>query len=62
MSFWINFDLQDGRISYDEFKAMMKAGMDWKMSSRQYSRVLLNALSLQLFKEKSMELKVEKSH
>ncbi|XP_019054603.1 PREDICTED: calcium-dependent protein kinase 8-like isoform X1 [Nelumbo nucifera] len=29
---------KDGRISYEEFEAMMKAGMDWKMSSRQYSR------------------------
>ncbi|KAK4795462.1 hypothetical protein SAY86_013456 [Trapa natans] len=44
---------KDGRISYNEFKAMMKMGMDWKMGSRQYSRAMLNALSLRLFKEKS---------
>ncbi|KAJ7947508.1 putative Calcium-dependent protein kinase [Quillaja saponaria] len=25
---------KDGRISFDEFKAMMKTGMDWKMASR----------------------------
>ncbi|POO03431.1 Serine/threonine protein kinase [Trema orientale] len=43
---------KDGRISYDEFKAMMKTGMDWKMSSRQYSRALLNGLSTRLFKDK----------
>ncbi|WJZ88094.1 hypothetical protein VitviT2T_007425 [Vitis vinifera] len=47
---------KDGRISYDEFKAMMKTGMDWKMSSRQYSRAMLNALSMRIFKDKSMPL------
>lgn len=47
---------QDGRVSYQEFKAMMKSGTDWKMASRQYSRVFLNALSIKLFKDKSMEL------
>jgi len=26
---------QDGQISYDEFKAMMKMGMEWKMASHQ---------------------------
>ncbi|XP_050258275.1 calcium-dependent protein kinase 24 [Quercus robur] len=51
---------KDGRISYDEFKAMMKTGMDWKMSSRQYSRALLNALSHKMFKDKSMDVKVDK--
>lgn len=40
---------KDGRISYDEFKAMMTTGMDWKMGSRQYSRAMLNALSVRLF-------------
>ncbi|KAG2720899.1 hypothetical protein I3760_02G055700 [Carya illinoinensis] len=57
----IMFDVdldKDGRISYDEFKAMMKTGMDWKMASRQYSRAFLNALSLKMFKEKSRELKL----
>ncbi|KAL5543239.1 hypothetical protein UlMin_010949 [Ulmus minor] len=48
---------KDGRISYDEFKAMMRTGMDWKMSSRQYSRALLNALSSKLFKDKSVVAK-----
>ncbi|XP_044466980.1 calcium-dependent protein kinase 24-like [Mangifera indica] len=47
---------KDGRVSYEEFKAMMKSGTDWKMASRQYSRVFLNALSIKLFKDKSMEL------
>nr|VDD14309.1 unnamed protein product [Brassica oleracea] len=42
---------KDGRISFDEFKAMMKSGTDWKMASRQYSRALLNALSIKMFKE-----------
>ncbi|GLT66246.1 hypothetical protein SLA2020_386210 [Shorea laevis] len=50
---------KDGRISYNEFKAMMKTGMGWKMASRQYSRALLNALSLKLFKDKSTELKID---
>ena len=45
--------LKDGRISFEEFKAMMKMGADWKMASRQYSRALLNALSFRLFKDKS---------
>nr|XP_017246286.1 PREDICTED: calcium-dependent protein kinase 24-like [Daucus carota subsp. sativus] len=45
---------KDGRISYPEFAAMMKNGMDWKMASRQYSRVMLNALSKKMFKEKSV--------
>ncbi|CAI0397098.1 unnamed protein product [Linum tenue] len=45
---------KDGRISYEEFKAMMKCGMDWKMASRQYSRAMLNALSIKLLKDKSL--------
>ncbi|CAN1833541.1 Calcium-dependent protein kinase 24 [Linum perenne] len=45
---------QDGRISYEEFKSMMKSGMDWKMASRQYSRAMLNAFSVKLMKDKSM--------
>ncbi|XP_021658434.2 calcium-dependent protein kinase 24-like [Hevea brasiliensis] len=48
---------KDGRISYAEFKAMMKSGMDWKMASRQYSRAMLNALSMKIIKDKSMQLK-----
>ncbi|KAJ4840374.1 Calcium-dependent protein kinase 24 [Turnera subulata] len=46
---------KDGRISYDEFRAMMKNGMDWKMASRQYSRAMLTALSIKLLKEKSIQ-------
>ncbi|KAK7404494.1 hypothetical protein VNO78_05427 [Psophocarpus tetragonolobus] len=44
---------KDGRISFEEFKAMMKTGGDWKMASRQYSRALLNALSFKMFKDTS---------
>ncbi|KAK9288626.1 hypothetical protein L1049_017086 [Liquidambar formosana] len=42
---------KDGRICFEEFQAMMKSGIDWKMASRQYSRAMLNALSLKLFKD-----------
>ncbi|GJY14747.1 calcium-dependent protein kinase 24-like protein [Tanacetum coccineum] len=42
---------KDGRISYPEFAAMMTTGMDWKMASRQYSRVMLNAISVKMFKD-----------
>ncbi|KAK9725097.1 hypothetical protein RND81_05G122300 [Saponaria officinalis] len=45
---------KDGRISYMEFKAMMNSGMDWKMSSRQYSKALLNKLSFKLFQDNSI--------
>ncbi|XP_043703835.1 calcium-dependent protein kinase 8-like [Telopea speciosissima] len=48
---------KDGKISYEEFKAMMKTGMDWKMASRQYSRAMLNTLSLKLFKDGSLHMK-----
>lgn len=44
---------KDGRISYPEFAAMMTTGMDWKMASRQYSRVMLNAISVRMFKDQS---------
>ncbi|KAM1187900.1 hypothetical protein ACFX2J_023767 [Malus domestica] len=46
---------KDGRISFEEFKGMMKTGMDWKMSSRQYSRALLNVLSRKLLKDESLQ-------
>ncbi|KAK9082754.1 hypothetical protein Scep_029225 [Stephania cephalantha] len=46
---------EDGKISYDEFKAMMTAGTDWRMASRQYSRVLLNTLSHRLLKDTSKQ-------
>ncbi|XP_047318204.1 calcium-dependent protein kinase 32-like [Impatiens glandulifera] len=47
---------KDGRISYDEFAAMMKAGTDWRKASRQYSRDRYNSLSLKLFKDGSLNL------
>ncbi|KAF7805360.1 calcium-dependent protein kinase 24 [Senna tora] len=46
---------KDGRISFEEFKAMMKTGPDWKMASRQYSRAMLNALSFKMFNNKSVK-------
>ena len=58
---WHAITVQDGRISYKEFVAMMKVGMDWKMASRQYSRVMLNALSMKIFKDKSMHMKACKT-
>ncbi|OIV99428.1 hypothetical protein TanjilG_17238 [Lupinus angustifolius] len=45
---------KDGKISFEEFKAMMKTGGDWKMASRQYSRAMLNALSIKMFKDNSI--------
>lgn len=46
---------KDGRISYDEFAAMMKAGTDWRKASRQYSRERYNTLSLKLFQSGSIQ-------
>ncbi|KAK9671034.1 hypothetical protein RND81_12G002300 [Saponaria officinalis] len=46
---------KDGRISYEEFAAMMKAGTDWRKASRQYSRERFNSLSLKLMKEGSLQ-------
>lgn len=48
--------LQDGRISYEEFAAMMKAGTDWRKASRQYSRERFNSLSLKLMRDGSLHL------
>jgi len=50
---------KDGRISYDEFAAMMKAGTDWRKASRQYSRERFNNLSLKLMKDGSLLLNDE---
>lgn len=47
---------KDGRISYEEFSTMMKAGTDWRKASRQYSRERFNSLSLKLMKEGSLQL------
>nr|AFR11232.1 calcium dependent protein kinase 3 [Chenopodium album] len=46
---------KDGRISYEEFAAMMKAGTDWRKASRQYSRERFNNLSLKLIKDGSLQ-------
>ncbi|GFZ18168.1 calmodulin-domain protein kinase 7 [Actinidia rufa] len=47
---------KDGRISYEEFAAMMKAGTDWRKASRQYSRERFNSLSLKLIRDGSLHL------
>ncbi|XP_073045857.1 calcium-dependent protein kinase 32-like [Primulina eburnea] len=47
---------KDGRISYDEFAAMMKAGTDWRKASRQYSRERYNSLNLNLIKSGSIRM------
>ncbi|KAL8140160.1 hypothetical protein V2J09_006181 [Rumex salicifolius] len=46
---------KDGKISYDEFAAMMKAGTDWRKASRQYSRERFNSLSLKLMRDGSLQ-------
>ena len=48
--------LQDGKISYDEFVAMMKTGTDWRKASRHYSRGRFNSLSIKLIKDGSLKL------
>jgi len=50
---------KDGRISYEEFVAMMKAGTDWRKASRQYSRERFNSLSLKLMRDGSLQLEGE---
>lgn len=47
---------KDGRISYEEFVSMMKAGTDWRKASRQYSRERFNSISLKLMREGSLQL------
>ncbi|KAH6818779.1 calcium-dependent protein kinase 32 [Perilla frutescens var. frutescens] len=47
---------KDGRISYEEFSAMMKAGTDWRKASRQYSRERYNSLSHKLMKDGSLQM------
>ncbi|KAJ7959766.1 putative Calcium-dependent protein kinase [Quillaja saponaria] len=47
---------KDGKISYEEFTAMMKAGTDWRKASRQYSRERFNSLSLKLMRDGSLQL------
>ncbi|KAL3529898.1 hypothetical protein ACH5RR_009220 [Cinchona calisaya] len=50
---------KDGRISYEEFATMMKAGTDWRKASRQYSRERFNSLSLKLLRDGSLQLENE---
>ncbi|GAV81888.1 EF_hand_5 domain-containing protein, partial [Cephalotus follicularis] len=47
---------KDGRISYDEFAAMMKTGTDWRKASHYYSRERFNSLSMKLMKDGSLKL------
>ncbi|CAA0832844.1 Calcium-dependent protein kinase 13 [Striga hermonthica] len=47
---------KDGRISYDEFVAMMRTGTDWRKASRHYSRGRFNSLSIKLMKDGSINL------
>lgn len=47
---------KDGRISYEEFAAMMKAGTDWRKASRQYSRERFNSISLKLMRDEALQL------
>ncbi|XP_068636678.1 calcium-dependent protein kinase 13-like [Aristolochia californica] len=47
---------KDGRISYEEFVAMMKTGTDWRKASRHYSRGRFNSLSIKLMKDGSLNM------
>ncbi|KAL5218829.1 hypothetical protein ABZP36_019513 [Zizania latifolia] len=47
---------KDGRISFEEFVAMMKAGTDWRKASRQYSRERFKTLSNSLMKDGSLSM------
>jgi len=47
---------KDGRISFEEFVAMMKAGTDWRKASRQYSRERFKTLSNSLIKDGSLRM------
>ncbi|KAJ1255113.1 hypothetical protein BS78_08G065300 [Paspalum vaginatum] len=49
---------KDGKISYEEFELMMKAGMDWRNTSRQYSRAVYNTLSRKIFKDVSLKVDI----
>ncbi|KAK7392872.1 hypothetical protein VNO78_21322 [Psophocarpus tetragonolobus] len=47
---------KDGRISYEEFAVMMKAGTDWRKASRQYSRERFSNISQKLMKDGSLQV------
>lgn len=49
------FFSQDGKISYEEFAAMMKAGTDWRIASRQYSRERFSRVTSNLMKDGSLQ-------
>uniref|UniRef100_A0A804LSD0 EF-hand domain-containing protein n=1 Tax=Zea mays TaxID=4577 RepID=A0A804LSD0_MAIZE len=49
---------KDGKISYDEFATMMKAGTDGRKASRQYSRERFTSLSLKLQKDGSLQMTI----
>ncbi|XP_057438677.1 calcium-dependent protein kinase 32-like [Lotus japonicus] len=51
---------KDGKISYEEFATMMKAGTDWRKASRQYSRERFTSLSLSLMRDGSLQVNNEK--
>nr|AGQ20410.1 calcium dependent protein kinase 1 [Zingiber officinale] len=53
---------KDGRISYPEFVAMMKAGTDWRKASRQYSRERFKSLSINLMKDGSLSPDKDANH
>ncbi|CAH8288891.1 unnamed protein product [Eruca vesicaria subsp. sativa] len=46
---------KDGRISYEEFAAMMETGTDWRKASRQYSRERFKSLSNELMRDGSLQ-------
>ncbi|KAM3294793.1 hypothetical protein ACQJBY_037587 [Aegilops geniculata] len=47
---------KDGRVSFEEFVAMMKAGTDWRKASRQYSKQRFKSLSNSLIKDGSISM------
>ncbi|KAK1697547.1 hypothetical protein QYE76_014244 [Lolium multiflorum] len=47
---------KDGKISFEEFVAMMKTGTDWRKASRHYSRGRFNSLSIRLIKDGSVKM------
>ncbi|KAI7737575.1 hypothetical protein M8C21_019536, partial [Ambrosia artemisiifolia] len=47
---------KDGKISFKEFVAMMKAGTDWRKASRQYSREIFKTMSVKLMNDGSLRL------
>ncbi|KAJ1701065.1 hypothetical protein LUZ63_000844 [Rhynchospora breviuscula] len=46
---------KDGKISYEEFAHMMKAGTDWRKVSRHYSRERFNSLSWKLLQDGAVQ-------